>query len=318
MTTRANPPQQTRADPPEQPERGGKTNDALNDATNGAACILLTRGSPLARKQAEISVQVLADANPPRRVVQKIIVTTGDKQLAWALEKAGGKGLFTSELESELLDGSGDIAVHSAKDLPAALAPGTALAGFLPRANAADVLVRRADVATPRRIATGSPRRRTQATQFFPAAEFCELRGNVATRLEKVAAGAADATFLAAAGLERLGIAEWPGLIFEEWGPDKMVPAAGQAAIAWQTRAADAPVFAPLCDSATGAAVAVERAFLAKLGEGCHSAFAAHCRVGTLLLFHESFGRRVFDFDTACANDAGALTERITAVLKKL
>ncbi|MDR2862650.1 MAG: hydroxymethylbilane synthase [Puniceicoccales bacterium] len=280
-------------------------------------CTLLTRGSPLARRQAELSAGTLGENLPACRVEIKILVTTGDRQQAWSLEKTGGKGLFTSELENALLAREGDIAVHSAKDLPTEMAQGLALAGFLPRANPADVLVRREEVPVPSRIATGSPRRRAQAQAIFPHAIFTELRGNVDTRLRKLAAGGeADATFLAAAGLARLGITAWPGLIFEEWGLDKMVPAAGQGAIAWQSRACDAAYFSALCDAATATAVTIERAFLARLGAGCHSAFAAHFRDGTVHLFHEDFGRRSAAFDATLASDPRALTARVDAVLR--
>jgi hydroxymethylbilane synthase len=260
-----------------------------------ATITLLTRGSPLARKQAELSAQTLR-SHFPATVTTRVLTTTGDRQQSWSLEKTGGTGLFTTELEDALLAHTGDIAVHSAKDLPAALRPGLALAGYLPRANPADILIRRADRPVPAVIATGSPRRRAQALLQFPDARFIELRGNVDTRLRKIADGAADATFLAAAGLSRLGIASWPGLVFEEWGLDKMVPAAGQAAIAWEVRAADLPRFAPYCDSATATAVNIERLFLSHLGAGCHTAFAVHYRSGELHLFHEALGHRVFPF----------------------
>jgi hydroxymethylbilane synthase len=96
-----------------------------------------------------------------------------------------------------------------------------------------------------------------------------------------------------------LGIQDWPGLVFEEWGLDKMIPAAGQAAIAWETRFADVARFGVLCDPATYVAVSIERAFLARLGEGCHSAFAVHFRDETLYLFHALFGRRVYPFSSS-------------------
>ncbi len=148
--------------------------------------VLLTRGSPLARRQADL-VSARLGAALGRPVEIRIIVTTGDKQTNWSLEKQGGKGLFTAELEEALRRGEGDIAVHSAKDLPTEMPTGLALAGFLPREDVRDTLVRRADMTTPRRIATGSPRRRAQGAKLFPGAEWTELRGNVDTRLRKVA-----------------------------------------------------------------------------------------------------------------------------------
>ncbi|MDR1498434.1 MAG: hydroxymethylbilane synthase [Puniceicoccales bacterium] len=273
--------------------------------------ILLTRGSPLALRQAELSSALLSKKFPAASIETRIVTTTGDKQTDWSLEKAGGRGLFTSELEHILLSGKGDIAVHSAKDLPTEIKAGLTLAGCLPRANPADILVRREHIVTPAVIATGSPRRQMQASAVFPKARFVELRGNVATRLQKIAQGVADATFLAAAGLERLGITEQAGLVFEEWGPDKMVPAAGQGAIAWETRIRDASDLGVFCDPATTYAVTVERAFLAALGAGCHSAFAAHYTDDFVWLFHDHIGRRAFPFIAVPATDIPAYVAKI-------
>lgn len=277
---------------------------------------LVTRGSPLARRQTELTIERLAKLLPGTEFVTEIIVTTGDKRTEWSLEKQGGKGLFTSELEAALREGRGDIAVHSAKDLPTEMPEGLTIAGYLPREDAADMLIRRADIASPKRIATGSPRRRTQARILFPDAEFTELRGNVDTRLKKIAAGEADASFLAAAGLNRLGIREWPGLVFERFGLDRMVPAAGQAAVAIQTRLADAAKFAPLLDADAVRAVTIERRFLARLGEGCHTAFAAHWENGRIHLFRDDFGRHTYDFP-APDPDTG-LDAKVDAILQKL
>lgn len=277
---------------------------------------LVTRGSPLARRQTELTVERLARLLPGTEFVTEIIVTTGDRRTEWSLEKEGGKGLFTSELEAALREGRGDIAVHSAKDLPTDMPEGLAIAGYLPREDAADTLVRRADTPQPRRIATGSPRRRAQARILFPDAQFTELRGNVDTRLRKIAAGEADASFLAAAGLNRLGIREWPGLVFERFGLDRMVPAAGQAAVALQTRAAEAARFAPLLDAHCARAATIERRFLARLGEGCHTAFAAHWENGRIHLFRDDFGRHTFPFPAP--ESAGALDRAVGAALRLL
>lgn len=282
-------------------------------------CTLLTRGSPLARRQTEMSVARIRAQFPHCQVASRILLTTGDRHLSWALEKSGGKGLFTTELEEALRAGEGDVAVHSAKDIPTEMPHGLAIAGFLPRASPFDTLVRRAFAPVPAVIATGSPRRRAQARCVFPDATFMEMRGNVETRLAKIAAGEADATFLATAGLARLGIADWPGLVFEEWSLAKMIPAAGQGAIAWQVRGAEALRFAPLCDDATGVAVRIERAFLSAFGEGCHSAFAVHYHDGAVHLFREGEGRRVFDFDATAsvAGDAARLAAQVAAVLRQ-
>jgi hydroxymethylbilane synthase len=221
------------------------------------------------------------------------IVTTGDQQSAWSLEQKGGKGLFTGELEAALLRGEADVAVHSTKDLPGEMAAGLAIAGYLPRADPRDVLVLRSGVEVPAKIATGSPRRRLQTTMLFADVEFCEIRGNVDTRLKKIAEQRlADGTVLAAAGLSRLGITAWAGLEFHPLAVDQMVPAVGQGAIAIQCRSADVAKFAGGFDAATARAIVLERAFQAALGGGCHTAFGAHATRDTLYFFHEKVGLR--------------------------
>lgn len=220
--------------------------------------------------------------------------TTGDRQREWSLEKEGGKGLFTSELEQALLRGEADLAMHSTKDLPTEMNEELALAGFLPRDDPRDVLVLRDGVDLPERLATGSPRRRAQAARMFPGVGWQEIRGNVETRLRKIADGEADGTILARAGLNRLGIDSWPGLVFRTFSTREMVPAVGQGAIAVQCRAGDAERFRDFLDSATRLAVTAERSFLSKLGGGCHTAFAAHFSEGVLEIFHEKPGYRRF------------------------
>ncbi len=258
--------------------------------------VLATRRSPLAKRQAEMAREALA-AMPGawwKSIELLELTTTGDQQRDWSLAQQGGKGLFTRELEDALLEGRAHLAVHSAKDLPTTLPDGLDLAGFLPRADARDVLVRRADIPTPRRIATGSPRRQSQSRAWWPNAEWTELRGNLDTRLKKIARGEADATFLAAAGLHRLGITSWEGLVFEPVPLEKMVPAAGQGAIALECRASDARKFAPALCADTARSVLVERSVLWALGGGCHSASAVHFVGDTLHLFHEPKGRATF------------------------
>ncbi len=280
--------------------------------------ILGTRGSPLALAQAETVKSALEKICPDRRVELKIFITQGDKKLSWSLEKTGGKGLFTSELENALASGEIDVAVHSGKDLPTTLAENTCLAGCLPRADVRDVLVLRENVpaGVPARIATGSPRRRAQAARLFPDAEFCELRGNVKTRLQKIADGFADATFLAAAGLDRLGISEFPCLKFRRLSLEEMIPAASQAAIALQTRSRDADFFTRISDEKTTLAVSVERSFLSALGEGCHSAFAVHFTGTQILIFREDIGRREIDFRVPA--DKKEIPAAVAAALRKL
>lgn len=252
--------------------------------------ILATRKSPLALAQSEMVAAHLR-ARLGVEVELFKIVTTGDKQTEWSLEKRGGKGLFTSELEAALQRNEADIAVHSTKDLPGDMPAGLAIGGYMPRADTRDVLVLRAGVAQPKTLATGSPRRRLQVAKLFPDVTFTEIRGNVDTRLRKIGEQhVADGTVLAAAGLARLGFASWPGVTFNPLGFDQMVPAVGQGAIAIQCRAADAAKFLPHFDAATARAVTLERAFQTALGGGCHTAFAAHVASDTLHLFHEDTG----------------------------
>ncbi len=254
--------------------------------------ILATRKSPLALAQTGMVAARLREVLGVETELLKI-VTTGDRQAEWSLEKQGGKGLFTSELEAALESGEADLAVHSTKDLPGVMPPGLVIAGYLPRADARDILVLRDGVEAPRTIATGSPRRRLQIKRLFPDAEFTEIRGNVDTRLRKIGTdGMADASILAAAGLARLGIGSWPGVAFHALEFGQMVPAVGQAAVAIQGRAGEEPRFAAAFDPVTARVVSLERAFQAALGSGCQTAFAAHATSDTLWFFHEEVGLR--------------------------
>jgi hydroxymethylbilane synthase len=280
----------------------------------GKKLVLATRKSPLALAQAELAAAYLRERTSAECELLRL-VTTGDQQAEWSLEEKGGKGLFTRELEAALLRGDADLAVHSAKDLPGELAPGLATAGYLPREDPRDTLILRSGVAAPRTIATGSPRRRRQAAMLFPNLEFVEIRGNVDTRLRKIAdRKAADGTILAVAGLRRLGIGSWPGVEFHSIGFETMVPAVGQGAIAIQCRSADEAKFAGVFDSATARGMGLERAIQSALGGGCHTALGAHASGNTLYLFHENVGRRTIavsdaDFASPVAAAARILRE---------
>jgi hydroxymethylbilane synthase len=287
-------------------EHQGRPGELLNRV------ILATRKSPLALVQAELAAAQLRSALGVEAELLRI-VTTGDKQARWSLEAKGGKGLFTGELEQALLRGDADLAIHSTKDLPGEATPGLVVAGYLPRADPRDVLVLRAGIEAPTRIGTGSARRRMQIAALFPTAEFCEIRGNVDTRLKKVAAGdgGTDATLLAAAGLARLGIGGWPGLDFHPLSFGQMVPAVGQGAIALQCRTAEAGRFAAVLDAATGRNVAIERALQAAMGAGCHTAVGAHAAGDTLYLFHEAVGQRALPLSANDFADPAAAAIRI-------
>jgi hydroxymethylbilane synthase len=277
--------------------------------------VLATRKSPLALAQAKLAAAWLQAHLPGVACELLKIVTTGDRKLGWSLEKQGGKGLFTAELEQALLRGDAHVAVHSSKDLPNILAGGLVIAGYLPREDPRDLLVLRAGITAPRTIATSSPRRRLQISLEFPGATFTEIRGNVDTRLKKIAAGAADATVLAAAGLKRLGIASWPGLEFHPLDCGRMVPAVGQGAIAVQCRAEDEARFAPALDAATAEQLAIERALQGRFGGGCQLAFAAHATAGTLYVFHEKTGQRRLPLMPADFEQPAAAVDRIVRSL---
>ena len=280
-----------------------------------SSLVIATRKSPLALAQTEmVAAHLRAVLGVETRLMK--MVTTGDRQTQWSLEQQGGKGLFTKELEQALLRGEADIAVHSTKDLPGEMPEGLAIAGYMPRADARDVLVRRVDTPVPATIATGSPRRRLQLSMLYPKAVFSEIRGNVDTRLRKIASDhVADATMLAAAGLARLGIASWPDLEFVSLPIDQMVPAVGQAAIGIQCRAGEESRFARAFDAATARAVVVERALQTALGGGCHTAFAAHVAGDALHVFHESCGRRRFDLTEADFAEPDAAASRVLHAL---
>jgi hydroxymethylbilane synthase len=240
---------------------------------------IATRGSDLALAQAR---GVAARLEAVLRVQTELVVlkTTGDRLRDVSLARLGGKGLFVKEIEAALLDGRADLAVHSAKDLPATLAPGLELVAFPERADARDALVARESGATlgslPRgaRVGTGSVRRAAQLRALRPDLVIAPLRGNVPTRLRKLESEDLDAVVLACAGLDRLGLG---GRIDERIEPEQMLPAVGQGVLAVQGRVAD-PVardVAALSDASCVQCLAAERSFLAGLGGDCTTPLAA-------------------------------------------
>ena len=252
--------------------------------------VLATRKSPLALKQAHW-VALLIKKVMKSDVELLPMSTTGDRQAEWSLQDKGGKGLFTKELESAFIEGKADLAVHSAKDLPTDNPPGLKLSAFPVREDARDTLVMKEDVLVPKVIATGSPRRKAQLKNRYPNVIWKELRGNVETRLRKIAVDCeADGTILAAAGLSRLGINHYPGLKFEKLSVDSMVPAPGQAAIAVQVRAEECKRFAVLDHMETSRAVEIERCILDRLDGGCQVALGVHVVGNNLYFFHEQCG----------------------------
>ena len=258
----------------------------------GKKLVLATRKSPLALAQAELSAAYLSARMGVECELMKL-VTTGDRQAEWSLEEKGGKGLFTRELEAALLRGEADVAIHSTKDLPGGSVDGLSIAGYLPREDPRDMLILRAGVGTPRTLATSSPRRRQQAAALFANLEFTEIRGNVDTRLRKIAEQrVADGTILAAAGLKRLGIGSWPGVEFHAIGFESMVPAVGQGAIGVQCRSSDLARFAGVFDAVTARGLGIERAIQTALGGGCQTAMGAYATKDTLYFFHEKVGHK--------------------------
>ncbi|MGB0372426.1 MAG: hydroxymethylbilane synthase [Opitutales bacterium] len=289
----------------------------MQQSSNLSHIRVATRKSPLALKQTEMAIGFLSDALPDAQFEQLPMSTSGDQRLAWSLEVKGGKGLFTKELELAMLEKRADLAIHSAKDLPTDNPEGLVLPGFLPRANPVDVLVVREGVDQPSKIATGSPRRRHQAQLIFEGVEFTEIRGSVETRLRKIAQGETDAeaTFLAAAGLARLGIESFSGLEFRPMTLEQMVPAAGQAAIALQCREENLELFSPFLCEKTGQAVNLERAVLAGLGGGCHTAVGVHATETSLHIYHHEYGRTDLELPVLGAGD---IADFVEATLKDL
>lgn len=253
--------------------------------------ILATRKSPLAMRQTELVKSRIESLYPNFKCTLLTVETSADKHADWSLSKVGGKGLFTKELEEALLAGKADYAVHSAKDLPSELPDRLVIGGYLQREVANDVLVLRKGIGNPKTLATGSPRRMAQLQRLFPDCQFVEIRGNVETRLEKIAGGAlADSTVLAVAGLKRLGISHYPGVEFVHLSIQEMVPAVGQGALAIECLEGKEKLIEKIFDPETEYHVNIERCFLELLGGGCQVAHGVYCEKGQLHLFHEKIG----------------------------
>jgi hydroxymethylbilane synthase len=245
-----------------------------------------TRGSPLAQAQAHEVRDRLARAHQvaPERIAIKTIRTSGDAIQDRPLFDVGGKGLFTKEIEEALLAGSIDFAVHSSKDVPTFLPDETWLPAFLPREDVRDVFIspRAAsldDLPAGSTVGTASLRRQAMVLRLRPDLKVNTLRGNVETRLRKLDAGEADATLLALAGLNRLGLQDKATRILET---EEFLPAVGQGAIAIESRRDDDRINAfvkAIGDSKTEVALSAERSFLALLDGSCRTPIGGHCRV---------------------------------------
>ena len=243
--------------------------------------VFATRPSKLARWQTNYVINALKNLHPDLECEEKVITTQGDKILDKPLPEIGGKGLFTQELESELLNGAVHCAVHSLKDLPVESPAGLTVGCIPARAEVRDALISASGYTVSTlpngaSVGTSSLRRGAQILSLRPDINIQSLRGNVDTRLRKALDGQYDAIILAGAGLTRLGldnhVTEWLSL-------DSMLPAPGQGALAVQCRADDEETLALLSkfeDEATRKAVTAERAFLQGLGGGCSVPVAAY------------------------------------------
>jgi hydroxymethylbilane synthase len=241
-----------------------------------------SRGSQLALWQAHHIAGLLRGQG--HEVEIEIIKTTGDRLQEVTFAQVGSKGMFTKEIEEALAEGRVDLAVHSLKDLPTVLSEPFTLAATPPRVDPRDVFVSvrfgsLLELPEGARVGTSSQRRKAQLKALRPDVQPQEFRGNVDTRLRKLAEGQVDAILLAAAGLDRLGKTEW---VRERLEPKDFCPAAGQGSLGIETRKDDAATIAAVAfldDAATRFAVTAERAALAELGGGCQVPIGIHCRV---------------------------------------
>ncbi len=276
-----------------------------------------TRGSALALAQAGMVRDALvARGCDPAGIAINVIRTSGDVIQDRPLADAGGKGLFTKEIEDALLRGEIDLAVHSAKDMPTVLPAGLTLAACLPREDAREAFISRkaktiAGLPRGATVGTSSPRREALVRRLRPDLKVTLLRGNVDTRLRKLDEGVADATILALAGLKRLGLADRATYIMSI---EKFLPPAGQGTIAIETRMIDdktRKLLATIDHADTSVALACERAFLGVLDGTCRTPIAAHAIVeGASLQFRGLVAKP----DGSAAHDTTGRGNRADAV----
>jgi hydroxymethylbilane synthase len=267
-----------------------------------------SRGSQLALWQANHIAALLRGQG--HSVEIEIIKTTGDRLQEVTFAQVGSKGMFTKEIEEALAEGRVDLAVHSLKDLPTELPEPFALAATPSRVDPRDVFVSveyESLAALPQgaRVGTSSQRRRAQLKALRPDIEAVEFRGNVDTRLRKLAEGQVDAILLAAAGLDRLEKTEW---VRERLEPKDFCPAAGQGALGIETRKDDAATIAAVAfldDAETRFAVTVERTALAALGGGCQVPIGIHCRASVEQATESENGPWVEVFAVVAAPETG-------------
>lgn len=245
---------------------------------------IATRGSPLALVQTELAATALRAATPDLELRIVEITTEGDRDRETPLTVLGGRGVFVRGVEEALLDGRADIAVHSLKDVPTDAVAGLTLGAMLERGDPRDAFVggdgrRLADLPEGARVGTSSRRRATLLNAMRPDIDAASIRGNVETRLEKVASGEYDGAILALAGLERLGRAAAATQIFDAM---EFLPSPGQGAVTLQCREDDEATLALLAavdHAETRAAVEAERGVLAELGSGCSLPVGAYAQI---------------------------------------
>jgi hydroxymethylbilane synthase len=258
---------------------------ATPSATRSSPLVIGTRGSPLALAQAEqVRDRLAAHGIPAERIALEVIRTTGDAIRDRPLAEAGGKGLFTKEIEEALMAGAIDLAVHSAKDMATILPTGLRIAAVLEREDARDVFIS-AKAKTleglPRgaRVGTASLRRQALVKRLRADLAVVPMRGNVETRLRKLAAGEVDAVVLALAGLKRLGLAQAATAVLSV---EEFLPAVGQGIIAIEARGDDERALAvvrAVNHDETAAALTAERTFLAVLEGSCRTPIAGYAAV---------------------------------------
>jgi hydroxymethylbilane synthase len=230
-----------------------------------------SRGSRLALIQAELVADALRDATGAKVAIVPI-TTTGDRDRTRPFGEIGARGVFVKELEEALLRGGVDVAVHSAKDMTSTAPDGLAVGAYLPRDDSRDALCGADGLRAGMRIGTASARRRAQLLALEPTLSIEPLRGNVDTRLRKRDERRLDAIVLAAAGLDRLGLASEIGYRFD---PEELVPEAGQGALALQVRSGETDLVGALDDAETRRRVGAERECVAHIGAGCLAPVAA-------------------------------------------
>ncbi len=255
--------------------------------TDRSTLVIGTRGSPLALAQAHETRERLMAALGwgEEQLPIQVIKVMGDAIQDRPLSEAGGKGLFTKEIDIAQLEGAADLAVHSAKDLPNDLPEGLAIGGYLPREDVRDAFIsplapRLQDLPRGARVGSASLRRQAMIRRLRPDLDVALLRGNVNTRLSKIERGEYGATLLALAGLRRLRLEHHVTAVLET---EEFLPAVGQGAIAITVRAGDGrarEAVARIAHEATGVALAAERAFLRVLDGSCRTPIAGHARVG--------------------------------------